>query len=261
MTNHEYIEAMQMRRSRRTFLNKAPAPEVLDVLKQYVDWINETAELNFVLFESGKGLSSMLSGSFALVAVCGPDTQKAREDCGYFGEQMVLEAVYSGLGTCWLSSTFKEEKIFQLCKLPKKVRLYAAIAFGYVRKELSAKEKMIRRVTHKTSKPYQKMFTVCDEKLPDEYVFAMQQVENAPSSVNRQPVLFQFENGVLHAGVPEPYSDQSIDFGIAKFHFETGMREKGINGRWTSAGNFETGQPAGMPEPSDSAAKEGVNDV
>lgn len=261
MTTHEYIEAMAMRRSRRTFLNKPLSPEVLDVLRQYVAWINETAGLNFVLFENGKGLSKMLGGSFALVAVCGPDTQKAREDCGYFGEQMVLEAVYSGLGTCWLASTYKEEKVFQLCRLPKKVRLYAAIAVGYVRKELSAKEKMIRKATHKTCRPYQKMFTVCDEKLPDEYVFAMQQVEAAPSSVNRRPVRFQYENGVLHAGVAEPYSDQSIDFGIAKFHFETAMREKGINGRWTSAGNFETGPSESAPEISDSTEKEGVNDV
>lgn len=261
MTNHEYIEAMEMRRSRRTFMNKALSPEVLDVLRQYVDWINETAGLNFVLFENGKGLSSMTSGSYALVAVCGPDTQKAREDCGYWGEQMVLEAVYSGLGTCWMSSTYKEEKIFKMCNLPKKIRLYAAIAFGYVHKELSAKEKMIYKATHKHTKPYQKMFTVCDQKLPDEFVYAMQQVERAPSSVNRQPVVFQYENGVLHASVPEPYSDQSIDFGIAKYHFEIAAREKGLNGKWNANGDFETDTPIYTPELSDNRTKEGVNDV
>lgn len=78
------------------------------------------------------------------------------------------------------------------------------------------------------------MFEVCDEKLPEEIVFAMRLVEKAPSSVNRRPVKFRYENGVISASVAEPYSDKSIDFGIAQLHFQLGMSAKGIKGEWSN---------------------------
>jgi hypothetical protein len=97
--------------------------------------------------------------------------------------------------------------------------------------------------THKKNKPYQKMFDVCDRKLPEEYVYGMQLVEKAPSAVNRRPVKFRYDNGKLSASVDEPFSDKSIDFGIAKLHFVLGCRAKGINGHWTYENIFEEIEP------------------
>ena len=50
--------------------------------------------------------------------------------------------------------------------------------------------------------------------------------------MNRRPVKFRFENGVISASVDEPYSDKSIDFGIAKLHFQLGASAKGVKGEW-----------------------------
>lgn len=93
-------------------------------------------------------------------------------------------------------------------------------------------------VTHKKNKPYQKMFEVCDEKLPPHFEYAMKLVEKAPSSVNRRPVRFRYENGEISAYVDEPYSDKSIDFGIAQLHFNIGCASMGVVGEWDKSGKF-----------------------
>jgi hypothetical protein len=86
------------------------------------------------------------------------------------------------------------------------------------------------------------MFEFCDKKLPEEFVFAMQQVEKAPSSVNCRPVNFRYENGVISGSVEEPYSIKSIDFGIAQLHFQLGASAKGIKGEWKNGKFIEDGE-------------------
>ena len=56
-------------------------------------------------------------------------------------------------------------------------------------------------------------------------------------------VNFKYENGKISASVDEPYSDKSIDFGIAKLHFVIGTRAKGINGKWSLENVFEVSEP------------------
>ena len=51
-----------------------------------------------------------------------------------------------------------------------------------------------------------------------------------------------FINGILvKLGMEkwQPYSDKSVDFGIAKLHFLIGVRAKGINGKWSLDNSFE----------------------
>ena len=40
--------------------------------------------------------------------------------------------------------------------------------------------------------------------------------------------------------VEEPYSDKSLDFGIAQLHFQLGAQEKGVKGEWDLNGRFCT---------------------
>mgnify|MGYP003100960003 FL=1 len=124
--------------------------------------------------------------------------------------------------------------------MPKSHRLYAVIVVGYVKDKRSTKEKIMYNATHKTNKPYQKMFEVCDKKLPPYYEYAMKLVEKAPSATNRRPGHFRYENDVISAYVVEPYSDKSLDFGIAQLHFQLGAQEKGVKGEWDLNGRFCT---------------------
>lgn len=238
MTNEEYIKAIEMRRSRRTFRTTALDEQTLAVIDELVKTVNEKAGLNFILVKDGSYPFKVLSGRFSYIAVCGPDTEKARIQCGYWGEMIVLQCVYHGLGTCWVTGSYDENKIYETVDIPKNLRLYATIAIGYVKDTLSTKEKVMHSATHKQSKPYQKMFDVCDAKLPPYYEYGMKLVEKAPSQTNSRPVHFKYENGVISAFVDAPYSDKSIDFGIAQLHFRLGAAAKGLKGEWDFTGRF-----------------------
>lgn len=238
MTNADYIQAIEKRCSRRAYRPKALQAEVLQILRDMVDHVNEQSGLNLVFLEDGTAPFTVFSGKFALVALCGPDSEQARLKCGYYGETIVLQCVYHGLGTCWVTGTYNENRLYSMLKLPEKIRLYGVITIGYVKPEKSIKEKIIHNATHKTSKPYQKMFEFCDEKLPEPYEYAMQMVERAPSATNQRPVLFRYENGRLSAKVDAPYSDKSLDFGIAQLHFQLGAQAKGVQGKWNIRGEF-----------------------
>ena len=95
------------------------------------------------------------------------------------------------------------------------------------------------KATHKKNKSYQDMFEYCDEKLPEAYAYGMELVEKGPSAVNRRPVNFRYEKGKLSGSVSEPYSDKSVDFGIAKLHFVIGAMAKGVYGSWSFDNVFE----------------------
>jgi nitroreductase len=243
MTNEQYIEAIEKRRSRRSYRNKPLDKDIMGIIKDMVDAVNKSADLDMIFIEDATPAFKIFSGKFSMIVVCGPDTQKAREDSGYYGESIVLQCVYHGLGTCWVSGTYNENKVYEMINLPNEKRIYAVITVGYAKKRYTALERTMYTATHKKNKPYQRMFEVCDKKLPDEYVYAMQLVEKAPSAVNRRPVKFRYDKGKISAYVDEPYSDKSVDFGIAKLHFMLGCRAKGINGRWTYENIFEEIEP------------------
>ena len=240
MTNDEYIKAIEMRCSRRTYRSVGLDDSTKAVIKNLVDIVNKNAGLDFRFVEDGSSAFTIFTGKFSLIAICGDDSEKMRVKSGYFGEMIVLECAYHGLGTCWVTGTYNENKILEMVKIPKETRLYGVIVIGNVKPKLSRKEKIMYNITHKRNKPYQKMFVVCDEKLPSYYEYAMKLVEKAPSATNSRPVHFKYENGVISGYVDEPYSDKSISFGVAQLHFCIGAKAKGVSGEWDSSGRFCT---------------------
>lgn len=239
MTNEEYIKAIEMRRSRRSYKPKPLDRDIMNIIKDMVQAVNSAANLDMIFVEDAAPAFTLFTGKFSMIVVCGPDSQKTREDCGYYGESIVLQCVYHGLGTCWVTGSYNENKVLQMINLPRDKRIYAVITIGYVKDKLSTKEKLIYNATHKKNKSYQDMFEVCDKKLPEAFAYGMKLVEKAPSAVNRRPVKFRYEDDVLSGYVDEPYSDKSVDFGIAKLHFLLGVRSMGINGRWKMDNSFE----------------------
>lgn len=239
MTNEQYIEAIEKRHSRRAYKPKHLSQEIKDVIGQMVDVVNESVGLDLLFIDDATPFFKIFTGKFSMIVVAGPDSQKAREDCGYYGESIVLQCVYHGLGTCWVSGTYNENKVYEAINLPSEKRIYAVITIGYAKDGYSLIEKSMYKATHKKNKTYQDMIEVCDEKLPEAYSYGLSLVEKGPSAVNRRPVKFRYENGVFSAYVNEPYSDKSVDFGIAKLHFEIGTRAKGVSGKWNFENVFE----------------------
>ena len=239
MTNEEYVKAIEMRRSRRSYSPHPLDDATMQVIKQLVDIVNENNfGFEFRFIEDASFAFTLFTGRFSMIALCGDDSEMTRIKIGYFAEMIALECVYHGLGTCFVSGTYNENKVLEKLNLPQKTRLYAVLVIGNVKPKLSTKEKIMFNVTHKTNKSYQNMFDVCDAKLPPYYEKAMKLVEKAPSGTNGRPVRFKYENGTMSAYVDEPYSEKSIDFGIAQLHFVIGAESMGVKGEWDSNGRF-----------------------
>ncbi len=240
MTNREYLKAIDMRKSRRTYSARPLDNETVRVVKSIVDIVNERAKLDFRFIEDAAPAFKLFTGRFSAIALCADDSESTRIKIGYYGETIVLQCVYHGLGTCWVTGTYDENKVLAMLDLPKETRFYGLIVIGYVKDKLSSKEKIMHNITHKKSKPYQQMLESCDSKLPPYYETAMKLVEKAPSGTNSRPVHFKYENGVMSGYVDEPYSDKSIDFGIAQLHFCLGAASMGVKGEWDITGRFCT---------------------
>ena len=69
MTNKEYIKAIEMRTSRRTYKPRALDKSIVEVLKNMVDAVNEASGLEFQFIEDGNPPFKIFTGKFSYIAV------------------------------------------------------------------------------------------------------------------------------------------------------------------------------------------------
>jgi len=148
-----------------------------------------------------------------------------------------LHATAMGLGTCWAGGSRSDMPF----SLGNDEAIVCSILLGNVDKEESFKERLMKSATHLKTKSAEDMFTSKDS-IPNWFLNGMKAVQKAPSAVNRQPVMFSFENGKVSATVKDISNTlMAIDFGIAKLHFELGAG--GGKWEWGNGGIF-THEPA-----------------
>ena len=135
-----------------------------------------------------------------------------------------------------MGGTFdKESEVFAL---PKNEQIVCVITVGHVAQS-SFKEKVIRGVMHRKTKPIEEMVRA-DRPLTPEEEAAMELVQHAPTARNTQKVVFSFFGDRITAGVPDDAPFDLVDLGICKLHFEIGMRELFPQCRfaWGNGGTF-----------------------
>ena len=131
-----------------------------------------------------------------------------------------------GLGTCWVAAF---DRGACTASLDENERVVCTITIGHVPEDLSTKEKLIRWGTHRKTKSVEQMY-VSDVPPPEWFIKGMEAVQKAPSAVNRQPVVFTYENGKVTAAVDDIWGEcRAFDLGIAKLHYELGAG----SGSWT----------------------------
>ncbi len=224
----DILSAIDKRRSRRKYLPAPPEPLAVKTLQTFIDELNSRESLKMRLIlnngDAFNGFSKsygMLSGVQNYILLIGnPSDAAETEKLGYFGEWLVLHATALGLGTCWVGGTFDRNS----CPTEPKEgeSIICAITVGNTTPELSGKEKLIRWGTHRKSKTAEQMYT-SDAPVPDWFLSGMEAVRKAPSAVNRQPVMFSYENGTVTASVKRiEDASYALDLGIAKLHFQLG---------------------------------------
>jgi len=239
-------EAINVRTSRRKYLDGALEAAHVDKLRKLIDGYNKVGGFRIELVlnngEAFKGFTrsyGMLSGVNHYFGFIGTDDDPhADEKIGYYGELLVLHSTTLGLGTCWVGGTFSKSNT--PFKLAEGERLACLITVGNVEKNLSSKERFIYKLTHRKTKSESDMFT-SDAPVPEWFSEGMAAVQRAPSAMNKQPVMFSYEDGRVRASVSDTTKYLvGFDLGIAKLHFELGSG--GGAWEWGSGAEFVYGK-------------------
>jgi len=152
----DVFEAIKKRRSIRTYLDKELEHEKLTVLLEaarQAPSASNRQEWRFVVVEdkkTKKKLSEAAKGQklveeASVIIACCAETDNHHMTCGQACypidvaiaiDHMSLVAVKLGLGTCWVGAFF-EDKVKDILKIPKHIRVVELLAVGYPKNEPS----------------------------------------------------------------------------------------------------------------------------
>lgn len=164
-------EAINIRCSRRTYLPEYIREKDAKPLFQMIREINKEQGLHLQLITDEGNISKikmsygMFKNVHGFIAMAGrKDDPDLKEKLGYYGEKLVLLAAATGLGTCWVGSTYKKDSC--VCDLEQGESLEAVITVGYVEADKRTKEKMISSFVKKKGKKADQMLKT-ERKIPD----------------------------------------------------------------------------------------------
>lgn len=218
MTN---MEAVKLRHSVRKYTNKKIEGETLASLQNIISECNSESGLNIQLcVNEPKAFAGMMAkyGNFTnvsnYIALVGKKSASFEENCGYYGEKIVIEAQKLGLNTCWVAATYSKGK--HTARVNSGEKLLMVISIGYGENH---------GVSRKT-KPIEQLCKVNGE-MPDWFKNGMESVQLAPTAMNQQKFSFELTGNNVKAAPGSGFYTKT-DLGIAKYHFELGAE----NGDW-----------------------------
>ena len=134
-------------------------------------------------------------------------TSNLEEQCGYYGQKIVLKAQEMGLNTCWVGGTYGKGKCKADAQRGEKIVCVIAIGYGET-----------AGVKHK-SKPVSKLCNVLEEEMPTWLKNGVVAAMMAPTALNQQKFYISFEDGnVTITAKNAPLA--KVDLGIVKYNFE-----------------------------------------
>ncbi|WP_366924386.1 nitroreductase family protein [Metallumcola ferriviriculae] len=244
----EWYQAIKVRRSRREFITKPIADDVINALTEFSNELNRSlAGVRTVLvtekaeeiFKGAIGSYGKIKGATAYVAfIGGKNDENVQEKLGYMGECFILEATSIGLSTCWVGGFFKPEVVARQINVSDDEEVLSVSPLGYTKEKLSLEENIMSGLA---SSPKRKNLTqlcrgLTQEEWPDWVKAALEAARLAPSAVNRQPWRFEVDKESIKVSVNnQRYShniSKRLDCGISMLHLELGALSKGVKGTW-----------------------------
>lgn len=213
MTKEETLAAIQTRHSVRHYTEQSVDKEVIRQLNTLIDQCNHESGLHiqlitdepnafdFILAKYGK-----FSGVRNYIAFVGKESEQFDELCGYYGEQIILEAQHLGLNTCWVGLSYSKKKTKAVVNKDESLRLIAAIGYGKT-----------QGVTRK-SKRFEEV-AKCQGEVPAWFREGIEAALLAPTAINQQKFKFSLSGNTVTAKNGWGFYAK-VDLGIAKYHFE-----------------------------------------
>ncbi|MBU1965208.1 MAG: nitroreductase family protein [Proteobacteria bacterium] len=256
------IEAIKIRKSCRTYSNRAIEQDTLAELRQFLTSNTKTpfeSNVRFHLIDFNemeigelKNLTTygVIKGARQFIVGAVEKQPKAMEDYGYCMERNILKATSMGLGACWLGGTFKRSGFAGKINLGENELLPVISPVGYSSDKRSIVDRMFRFVAASDKrKPWNELFYLHDIETPldkgnsDSFDSPLECVRIAPSASNKQPwrIIKGRDKDAFHfylkrtSGYENIIKDiklQNVDMGIAMCHFELSTVELGLKGYW-----------------------------
>jgi len=242
-----WFEAMERRRSRRSFEPRAVEAYLLEDLRKVCLQFRPFSYARAVLveqspdevFKGAIGSYGKVKGAPAFIAFIGNmDSPNVQEQLGYLGEGIILEATTLNLATCWVGGFFRPELAASLAGTNKGEKVLAVTPIGYAWQDWSIEEKIMAGFgRNHLRRPLAEIVGGLEEsKWPDWMRMALNAARLAPSAVNRQPWRFQLEPESITVSVDNLkdsfHISKRLDCGIAMMHLEVAIRHFRKEGRW-----------------------------
>ena len=141
------------------------------------------------------------------IALVGRKAPDLEERCGFYGEELVLEAQALGLNTCWVALTHGKSRA-AVAEGEKEVII---VSLGYGRTQGSPRR----------SKAARDVSNLSDDS-PEWFRRGVEAALLAPTAVNQQKFRFERDGDRVTAKAGRVGTQLKVDLGIVKCHFELG---------------------------------------
>lgn len=225
-------EAIQVRHSVRTYLDKPIEGDVLKELQDMIAACNRDGELHIQLvqnepkaFQGRLAKYGKFSGVSNYLVMAGHKSASLDERIGYYGEKIVLLAQSLGLNTCWVGLSYSKIPGTYVLDTGEKIVCYIAIGYGATQ-GADHKRKTIEQVSNVT------------DDTPEWFVHGVEAALLAPTAINQQKFFFEYLPSVNGKKAEVAAKRQfsmvgytKIDLGIAKYNFEVGAGQSNFDWR------------------------------
>ena len=216
------MQWIRARHSVRQYEDRPIPADVRTALNAYASELNRKSGLHIQIlydepdcFGSGMAHYGKFENADNYIAMVGIKSGVLEENCGYYGELLVLKAQELGLNTCWVALTHGKSKA--VVAPDEKEAILISLGYGKT-----------QGGPHKSKSPGE-VATISDDD-PQWFKDGVEAALLAPTAVNQQKFRFERNGNYVTAKTGLLGPCLGIDFGIVKCHFEIGAGKE--NFRW-----------------------------
>lgn len=239
-----YIADMESRKAIRTFdatkpLTDRQIAKIQEAIEQSSSPFGGTISVKMHKFELTGKLKPSTYGSvegaewYILVGIA--DNRASYLTAGFRMEQVALRIVDMGLGTNFMTDTFRGSVFSDVASFPSATPLHVIMPVGTP----AGKERLVEKMTHlalksRTRKPFNDTFG--DVSTDNPFRQPLEMMRLAPSAYNKQPWRVHVEaDSVWFYQVPS--DDSLIGMGNGLANFWLALRQNGHDGTWSEPDN------------------------
>lgn len=197
----DYIKAIELRRAVRTYDASRPMTDKqISVIRKTIEEAQSPfggqVAVRLHKFDlTGKQTPSTygsVSGASWFMLVGFPEDKESMLSAGFRQAQVALKIFSMGLGTNWMTDTFKGSQFIEAAGFPASTPLHVIMPVGYP----AEKQRMVEKLTHKflgsaSRKPYDTLFFSGNFDKPVDkdspFYRPLEYMRSAPSAYNKQP--------------------------------------------------------------------------